>query len=89
MDTMDTKIPGILVPCVDYGESRDGIDGTQVHALSCFALKSQKVRVFVDGLKSGSNPSAPTSKHCNINSLMKMDTNVDTNFIVIGDEYLV
>lgn len=26
-DTKDTKIPGNLVPCVDWGEGRDGIDG--------------------------------------------------------------
>jgi hypothetical protein len=27
MDTKDTKIPGNLVSCVDWGEGRDGIDG--------------------------------------------------------------
>lgn len=28
MDTTDTKIPGNLAPCVDYGEGRHRIDGT-------------------------------------------------------------
>ncbi len=27
MDTKDTKIPENLVPCVDWGEGRDGMGG--------------------------------------------------------------
>jgi len=60
-DTRDTKIPGNLAPCIDYGESADGIDGALVHTFFRFAPKSQKMRVFVGGPKTGSNPSATTN----------------------------
>lgn len=47
MDTMDTNFVGNLIPCVDCGESGDGIDKRKVHTFLYFASKSQKMRVLV------------------------------------------